>query len=587
MLGIQIDTEFLELAPDAALEMERSNPFLQFNETITGEYSLPLSVTLSPNNLKLLKYAGLLQVRPDAKGVDAICWDDGLQHSSGKLKVEKIDHNLNRTAAGTASLYYLTGISAFYQDAKNVKLRACNFGGDRSFAWDGFNRNGNGFWAHIHAVLDAAPTSFDYAFYPVINKAWAWEKGRTEVMNWIDYSGIVNFNIKSTDESETNVIVPFPYLKYVLDHMLAQIGWRAEGAIVSDPDFAKITMLNFKAIEWAKPYLVRKVVERSGADAVPGTVTFNLRDHLPDVTVVDFLIALKNRFGWRYDFDARKKILHIDDLDSLVGTVQKDYTAYASPLVSKKVLADKKNYSLKNNFSGEYAATPPEFPEGSVKGEVTTRAELPLAAVGIVSSIYLVRTENSYYICRQNPDDESCYWEIYSYNIYDVVPEGATDDITTAATTVGSERYDGYLSLAPRFDQNGIWWLRNEQDVTWGIHLLFYHGHQLNEANQYYPFASHHIFNYHGVQVGNWSLAFEGKNRDGENVGLYDRKWKTFLDAIGTGEEFELTLYLPRTEYMKLRFSDTLVIRHVRIFIKKIRHTVPYKNQVTLECSRI
>jgi hypothetical protein len=600
MLGIQIGTEFLELPEDASLEMERANPFLQFNEAITGEYSLPLAVSLTPKNLKLLNYAGLLQVRPDTKGVDAIAYDDGLQHSSGKLKVEKIDHNLNRTAAGTASLYYLTGISAFYQDAKNVKLRACDFGGDRVFPFDSFDRNSTGFWGHIHRVIDAAPASYDYAFYPVIDKQWTGsdtiQSTRTDVLNAMgDNGGVPSFRTLTTDESAPNVLIPFPYLVYVLQQAIAKVGWRIEApGILDDPDFKKITMLNFQALDWSvvdpKLIILGPVTggTYSGNVLAHDSVTINLRNHVPDITIVDFLIALKNRFAWRYDFDTRKKILRIGKLQSLIGNVFKDYTYQASPLLSKKVLSEKKIYSLKNNFTGEYAATPPVFPSGSKKGEVNMRSELPAPVASNYNFIYLVRTENNWYICRQDTEHEDTFfWDIYAYNIYDVVPDGATDEITTAATTIGVERYDAYLSLAPRNDQSGIWPGYAEQDVTWGIELLFYHGLQLNEQNQLYPFASNHIYNAQGLQVGNWSLAFEGKTRDGADVGLYNLNWKTFLDAINTGEELEVTLYLPRHEYMKLQFSDIIVIKHVRMFIKKIKHTVPYGKKVTLECSRI
>lgn len=585
MLGIQIGTEFLELAPGAALEMERSNPSLQFNDVIAGEYSLPLSVQLSPKNLKLLKYAGLLQTRINNKGVDAIAYDGGLQHSSGKLKVEKIDHNLNRSAAGSASLYYLTGISAFNQDAKNVKLRSGNYGGNRSFAWDGYNRSGGGFWGHIHSVVDAAPGAYDYAFYPVINKSWSWEYGHTEVMNRMEYDGQVHFSTVTTKKDDANVIVPFPYLKYVLQQAVAQIGWRIEGDILSDPDFLKITMLNFKSIDWARVDLKVLIL---GGDASPigDTITFNLKDHLPDISLTDFIIALKNRFGWRYDFDTKKKILRINPLRSLVNGTVKDFTSQASPLLAKKVLSEKRVYSLKNTFTGEYAGEQPNFQNLTILGDLITRNELPAPSEIYFAKGYYVVAENNYYTCRQN-EDESWSWTLFAYNIYDVVPDDATEEITTAATTIGVEGYDDYLQLAPRFDQNGLWIGRTEEDITWGIHLLFYHGLQLNAANQMYPFASNHIYDALGNQVGNWSLAFKGKRRDGVDVGLYSLNWKALLDSINSGEEFEVTLHLSRTEYMKLQFSDVPSIAHVRMFILKIKHNVPYDNKVVLECSRI
>jgi hypothetical protein len=116
MLGIKINGEWLDIAPDTLMEIEHENPFLQFGEEIVGQFSLPFEVDASPKNLRLLNYSGLIQRRIDNTGIPAEIYDNGLQVAVGKIKIEKPTHNLNRVADGKISCYFLTGTSSFYQD---------------------------------------------------------------------------------------------------------------------------------------------------------------------------------------------------------------------------------------------------------------------------------------------------------------------------------------------------------------------------------------------------------------------------------------------------------------------------------------
>ncbi len=248
---------------------------------------------ITDRNLRLTGYAGLIHTRVDSAGIDAALFDNGLQVAVGKLKFEKPTHNLNRAKDGSVSCYFLGGVASFFQDVKDIKLRSVDVGGDRTFPWTNYNRTGgNGFWQHIHAVIDAPAASYDYAFFPVKNEAWDGEWANTDVMNFMQYSGGNAIFVKeTTDERYANVIVPFPYLTYVLEKAVAHAGWKIEGNILADPDFRKITMLNFKSINWG---YMRRQDKLLGISPTPySNITFNLQDHLPDITLSQFLIWLK------------------------------------------------------------------------------------------------------------------------------------------------------------------------------------------------------------------------------------------------------------------------------------------------------
>jgi hypothetical protein len=598
MIGIQIAGEYLDLPPDLELDVEQANPFLQLQDEILGEFSYPFEVAATPTNIRLLNYAAVIERKVTNTGIDAVVYDNGILWKRGKIKIEKSSLNLNRIADGRISCYFLSGISSFMQDIKDKRLREADYDGTRSFDWDAYATDitvpDPGFWAHIRKVMYASPgygvSGFDYAFFPVKNTEWP-GRGDIDLMNKVywnmptsaeffipGYFDVVNFDL--------NRIVPFPYLKYVMIKAIEFCGWKLSGDMMNYLDFKKIVMLNFRAIDWS--YL--KHAGGSSMEVERDPVEFNLADHLPDVTITEFLIALKNRFGWWYDFDRASKTVSIRELNEIASGETKDMTLRSSPLVVKTINQQRKIYALRNSFSTEIGNGAPDFDAVSFQGNVDELTDLPAAAEALFGQVYLVIAENNFYICQQNEDTEAWQWILYTYNIFDYEPDNYTDEITTSATTVGNEYYNAYLDFIPRADVPGQWFGRTEESeaVDHGIMLVFNHGVLPNKAGEDFPYASHHNYSSDFANVSLWSLSFEAKEAGGSpEVGLYHRNWKKLLDLLQAQEEAEVTLYLSRADHLKLSFSDKLIIRNTRWFIKNIKTKLPFKGSVALQLVRI
>jgi hypothetical protein len=583
MLGIKVNNEFLDLLPGTALEFEQNNPYLQFDNNIVGEYSLPIEVISNAKNMRLLNYAGLIQTKIDNKGFDASVYHGGFQHSTGKLKIEKPTINLNNGKRGRISCYYLMGISSFYQDAKNQRLKEINAGGVRTFGNDNFNRSGSGFWGHIHRVIDAPPgygtSGYDYAFYPVYNDSYGRNPNREfEVMNSVEYSpGNLRFGTVSSDNHRPNAICPFPYVKYVLLKAIEHCGWRIEGDILNDPQFCKATMINSLSINWAYGLEFATLHIK-----IRDSVKFNLADHLPDWSVPELLIALKNRFGWWYDFDKKNKVIKIKPLINVAQSNIKDFSKYANPLIPKKVNNDRKIFSLQAEAGGSL-----NFTGVDLQGYLTTKANLPTAAEALASHVWLIVDENNYYICEID-DVGVWHWELFTNGTGSYNPDGATETITTASKLATMTRFDNYFDFIPQWDESGYFpGNGGDNDYVADCVLAFYYGIKNNKSGKPLPFASHHIYDANDNQVGTWSLAFKAKKTDGTEVGLYDLNWKKFLDTVNAYEEFEVTLNLPLVEFLKLSFSDIISINNVRMYVTKIKSSLPYNGSVNIEASRI
>lgn len=595
-LDIQIGNEFLDLPPDAVLELEEETPIFQFGDEILGGYSLPIDIKATAKNMRLLGYPGTMEIKVSNIGIDCVIYDNGIPSMRGKIKIEKPNINMNNMSDGTVSIYIVVGAGSFWQDIKDKKLRDIDAGGVRSFDWDAYAFDladpAPGFWAHIRQVMYATPgygtSGYDYAFFPVINKGWE-GRGLCDHMNKV-YGNMPVTNeffipayLGAALDNERNRIVPFPYLSYVMKKAAAFCGWTLGGSIFDDENFNKIVMINFRAIDWS--YI--KKVGGSYVNAFRDPVEFNLADHLPDINISKLFVAIKNRMGLRYRWDRASKTMYADLLDDVATGAVKDYTSKADPVVIKQINQDKKIYKLVNNFSTTLGGGAPNFDTLSVQDAVNEKTDLPAASEAQYGHVRLVIGENNFYICQQNDGTEAWEWIFYTYNIYDYEPDNSNDEITTDATTIGVEEYDAYLDLAPRVDQQGYWFGKSEDEVDWGIILCFNHGVRNNKAGEVYPFGSSHVYDSEMNQVADWALTFECKLIDGTEVGLYEVFWKHILSLLNATEEADTKLYLTRAEEMNLSFEDKLSIRNARFFNKTIKRKIPYSGSIGLRVMRI
>jgi len=216
------------------------------------------------------------------------------------------------------------------------------------------------------------------------------------------------------------------------------------------------------------------------------------------------------------------------------------------------------------------------------KGAINTLALLPAASASIYGWVYYVSQDNAYWICERTAAD-TYEWQHFSPNLYHYVPAGATDEISTAAGTVGMEAYDAYFTLLPRMDNQGQWFGRSDDEAAdWGIHLLFFHGPQDKSviSSEQYPYASNHIYSPSMTQLAEWALTYTFIKIGGADVGLHEIYWKAFLNMINTTEEHSLTIHYPLHLMMGFRFKNPVLVAGVKLFIQSWQPSLPYKDRV-------
>lgn len=585
-LAFQIGTEFLDLLPGTQLELEEENPFLQLGEQLLGPYSYPFDVPNTDKNLRLLKFAAILAAEKPASIEDVILWENGIQHSIGSIRIEQINGDINDQLTGTTSLYFLTGSASFWQSIEGKKLGEVDFGGVRTYAQPSTDIT-SGFWKMVDDAMQGTIDDFDYAFYPVKNAGLKLADGSfsLEYMNRVGvYSGVTRIATTSITTNLQNALYPFPYLIYVMKQVFAATGWKLEGDWLSDPDARKITMLNLKDITWGIKFSIFSL-------QILPTVSFDLKEYMPDTDVGNFLIQIKNRLGLYYDFNSRTKVCTIRYLkDTIAGEVEDISSICTAPYVNK-IDTGGKSYKLVNTFdSGD------SLPAPSILGGLEylgAYLNLPPFAPSIVNvnKVVLVLSQNAYFICRESETTPGTYiWTKYMDNIYDYDPGGTTEEVNTSATTTVMEVVNagGINGLMPAINQQGSIYHYNDLEPSWGIRLLFFHGMQPDYAGQTYPYASNHPINSQGTVIGNYALSFKFEEPTTHaQIGLYDLFWKAFLDRLKQSETITIDVRYPFSQKAQVKFGSPKVINHTKFFVKKKNSVLPYNGVLKLELIKV
>lgn len=586
MTGVQIGNEFLDLPQGVTIELNDENPFLQFDENLLGEYSYPFAVRCTEKNDRLLGYPGVPQRRVDPAGINAMLYDNSLQIASGKIKIEKVNTNINRRSATTVDCYLLTKSASFWQDAKDLKLRQIDAGGDRSFDWDGYVTTGTGFWKHLNDVFFSAPNSYDYAFFPVRNdNAISTSTDETRLA----YDRLINkvyFDNVNDRWILRGQFCPFPYLHYIMKKAIEYVGWTVSGDFLDDDNFRKITIINTRSIDWAYVTKSGNAIDHHPYD----TITFNLADHLPNMGIGEFLIAIKNKLGLHLDFDRIRRHLTINLVDNIVDSPAVDMTLKSSPLLPKTVKDENISYALVY-ADGRGAIS---LENTIYQGPVATREDLPAAAEALHDQSYYICIENKYVLCKQNEADDNWAWRDFGDNNGDYVPADKNNEITTKALIPGMEVYTDFYNrkiLVPFLNDEIESIHNNFESVDFPIYLGYYHGlrplDNPDAGTLNYPLGSNSVFDMEMNQLADWGLTFTCYKSDGTDIGIYKTFWIRFLQLINKSEEYEVILSLPLHEYRLLKFSDRILINGIQLFIRSIKSAVPYKGQVQCTCIRL
>lgn len=593
MIEILINNTALDLSAGAATNFQQNSPFFDASQ-IQGEYSLPIDLPFTEKNIRLLGFVSELAVSGGVRNIPNVVWaEDGIPMYQGTLIIESVQVGAGGVG-GTISAYFVCGISAFWQLIKDMKMRDIDMGSDFNFKdWAAFS-------AAISASYTATSDTCDYAFPPILNdKAggatnpdWGW-------MNGIKLVPIVAGKSSKAQISEdnsihiaiilpggnparvfTNTLVPMPYLVVVMKNLFKTLGYSLTGDMLNDPDFKKIILPNFQTV--------------SQFVSAVRAYSFNLKNHLPDMSIGDFILSLRNKFGIGFQFDTAQRTCRLIDLNNILKDgLRIDLSTKVNPSSKKNFTDAQKIFSFTQVFDeNDTAIETPDFSKVNYKGEINNMLVLPQATGSNENDCYLCVWDNMYYCNSYNSTTFKYEWVKFADNIYDFTPANSTDSVETKATCLGMMyttfiKNSNFRAYFPICSQELNFQTQLTAFKPWTLRLMFYHGMQTftDGATQQtitYPYCSNHNYFWTNIlkwdKIGNWKLSYTGGTDN-----LIAKFWQNWLKVLGNTEEVDFTIYQKVHELLNANWSDILLVKNVPFLVSQRTQQSPYNGQIAIK----
>lgn len=566
MLRLVSNNTPIDLAKGSSVELQRQSPLFFLSES-SGEYSMPVTIAYSNNNVALIgdKYFDYPIKKQVRLAVDV--YDETTYKYSCTLVINKSNINNRFKNKSTLEGFLVGGISVFALQVKNVLLKNLEFGGNRVIT---------NCYVHLKNTWDF---TYDYIAAPIQNEQWL-SSDFDGFMNSLDSAG--NFK---TDQP----IAVQPKLSYVLNSIFSEFGWRLDTTNLDGTDWEKLVLFNAASFT---PQLT--------------TLTLNLADCFDkDVFVIDFIIAICTRYGWTLIPNNAAKTVALVSLKTTAANTYKNVTAYANSELQSDYSGGLVVYGFKNTLPGSDAAlSTPDFTNWQFANGVIYYANLPGGDLsGYDNKLVYVFNENKYYKTVFNTTSSLLEWVVFADNIYDYSPLLSTaigldvlpteKNIETICSTLpvyktlyrsnGGTNYYAYLPYC-----------KQKSSDTWGIRTLLYLGlidETLLDGTTPgpidYPMLSSLCFDNFGVQKAQWSNVFKHiKPTDNVDYGIIEfwhTKWLTSTNVQATETT---TLTVPLYDLPNINFETPVLINNLSYLLTQIVEPIPFLNKIQITLKR-
>lgn len=379
-----------------------------------------------------------------------------------------------------------------------------------------------------------------------------------------------------------NLLVPFPYLAYVMKQLFRKLGIGINNNVFEDNDMRQLVIFN--------AYAENNFISDKLIAPTPG---MDLKDHVPDVVASDYFVNLCKLFGIAYDYNPNTRILRLKYLKDIAADTS--YSSFPGIIVSLPDLkaSPYKGFRLvqptgnddfiRENFKSLKGLT--------YKGEVTYAAQLPRTGMQINDCYYITR-RHEFWIWNYDTEYGLMNWYMHSKNFFfefEQLDDEAEGDVLEIKTNInpimdkGWEFQDftpaadtGREWLIPRSDQAGIFdglpdFFRSEFSNS----LLYYHGLRKDNQENLYPLGSCDRYDFLGntidfegtpAYIHDLALRWEGPH------GIYEKRYKAWLDILMRSRgTFTFKAYLDSVELSKIDLLKWYTLPGFRFMIKEIR----------------
>ena len=257
MIDIRIEGYSVDLTPGFNLVLERFNPLLDFN-AFPGNRVYGFTLPITPRNRKIFGYFEQPQIGYRNRKYYCEKFVDGLLIERGFVKFQDAKtHEYN--------LFFSQNLSEAFGDLQQVPLSQINFGSES-----------------VPAFTAAANPLTDPYCLPVIENAGFY--ANQSVSGFADRMN--NYQVGSSTYHAVGRVPQF-FLRWVLQQYGAMTGWTFQGDFMNHPDLQRLLLFNLYSLD--------------------GATSITYQNHLPELTMPQLLVGLRQLFNLFVEFDVQRK----------------------------------------------------------------------------------------------------------------------------------------------------------------------------------------------------------------------------------------------------------------------------------------
>lgn len=283
-------------------------------------------------------------------------------------------------------------------------------------------------------------------------------------------------------------------------------------------------------------------------------------NHVPDITVREFLVALRKIPGIKIDYNPADKTVNLD----LVGDI---FTAKTDNWTTKALRSyeidtnDGSGYTFTFDFSDDAQLTDNFVDVSGMRniGNYGTSADLPTPES--VGDIALVLNTNKFYNVIIDEFDQ-LQWNILCDNFYPyVVGDGKTEIKSGFSPLFMTKTVD---VLIPQIEQAGSSPVFGNGITDFPLKLVIDYGMQDGFGGNY-PLASSYNRDFNGDIIGSLTLRW-----DDTSYGLYKTFWSKWIPFLMNTETIIRNFNLTINDAFNYLFSHKKAVRNVEHIVKKL-----------------
>lgn len=494
MIDLKLNHTSLDLGGNANIGLELTSPLFQRNN-IPGSISYPFTIPATPNNRRQLNHPELLSSTEQFKTYsDVQLYIEHILYKIGTLKIQDTsdkDYRIN----------FKSDSGDIQEKIKDVKLADIDLG----TATLDYN------------IINSTYPTAKYQLFPLKNPDFYGENN-TEFAKYLNYYTPAGAFATNTLGNNQYAIVPFPYLRHILDRIGTHLGYTFTGTWLSEADVQRTVIYNNYALD---------NLNAGNNDFITAANGIDFKNHVPDITIGQFFVALQNYFGLAFIFNPILKTCQLVRLTDVANNREYiDWTSRTEPGY-KNVPYEYLGFELLQSEDSQ-----DKLFEEQDKEWLEQRVDNGGKEIATMASTLFMRTE--------------------------------TDEINSRAWTIPEAKQPG---SSPEFDQ-GI------NDFT--LRFLVYRGLQPDGSANNYPLGTWDINNHAGSAItgAEKTLRWAGSN------GLYQQNYKAWLDLFKNTRYVERKTRLNIEDLLNFDWTKKIQIDHVRYLPVTLRLQVNQKTGI-------